>query len=316
MTGPAFPATETFSLPREGCQVPISVRCHVPSCPPRAIVQLVHGMAEHIRRYDEVAAFLSSEGFVTTGHDHRGHGPDWPKDRLGYFAPKDGWQAILNDTLQVTHALKERWPGLPLILLGHSMGSFLAREYAIRFSGELKALVLSGTGYYGRSLVKAGKLLASLSPAAQPAKMVDRIAFSGNNKAFSPPRTPVDWLSRDPERVDAYAADPLCGFLFTGKAYADFFGGLEQLTHPERLKAMRQDLPVLFISGDRDPVGDMGRGVQKVYQSFLDAGMKDVTLRLYPGARHELFNETNRDEVFRDLSVWLKQQAGAGKEKP
>ena len=150
-----------------------------------------------------------------------------------------------------------------------------------------------------------GSLLAGLAKPDKPAALVDRVAFSGNNASFSPARTPFDWLSRDEKEVDKYVSDPLCGFTFTGRAFRDFFGGLTRLTDLTRLKAMRPDMPVLFLSGDRDPVGAMGAGVRKAEKSFRNAGMKRVTCRLYPGARHELFNETNRDEVLKDLIGWL-----------
>lgn len=296
---------ETVKLPRESGVPPIALTMWIPEGEPKGVVQILHGMAEHISRYDRPARALAEAGYVAAGHDHRGHGPDWPKDKLGWFNEKDGWQKVLEDAHKVTGYLSGRWSGKPFILLGHSMGSFLAREYALVWPGELSVLVLSGTGSYGRPLAMAGSVLAGLAKPDKPAALVDRVAFSGNNASFSPARTPFDWLSRDEKEVDKYVSDPLCGFTFTGRAFRDFFGGLTRLTDLTRLKAMRPDMPVLFLSGDRDPVGAMGAGVRKAEKSFRNAGMKRVKCQLYPGARHELFNETNRDEVLKDLIGWL-----------
>lgn len=269
----------------------------------KAVVQILHGMAEYIDRYERAAFALNNQGYAVAGHDHRGHGQK--AEKLGYFAKKNGWDAVIKDAHAVTLELKKRFPGKKLILLGHSMGSFAAREYAIRYGNELDGLVLSGTGFYPLPLAAAGKMAALLSPKEKPAKLVDKLAFSGNNKPFQPARTPCDWLSRDEKEVDLYIDDPLCGFLFTGQAYSDFFGGLMKLTKKGRLSAMPKELPVYFMSGENDPVGQMGAGVKKVAEQFRKAGMKDVTVRLYPKARHELFNELNRDEVTKELAEWL-----------
>ena len=297
--------TEIRRLPREEGVPPIALRLWIPDDDPKALVLILHGMAEHIGRYDRLGRFLAGEGYLAAGYDHRGHGPDWPKEHLGCFAGRDGWQALLSDAGKAAAALKRLWPGVPFVLLGHSMGSFLAREYCLSRPDEPDALVLAGTGSYGRPISLAGRLLAALSPADRPAALVDKLAFSGNNKPFEPARTPCDWLTRDESEVDRYIADPLTGFIFTGRAYRDFFRGLTLLAGTSRLKKMDPDMPVLFLSGDRDPVGKTGKGVEKVEKSFESAGMKSVTCRLYPGARHEVFNETNRDEVMRDLVSWL-----------
>ncbi|MBQ6950219.1 MAG: alpha/beta fold hydrolase [Clostridia bacterium] len=271
---------------------------------PRAIVQILHGMAEHMGRYERMAKALNEKGFLVVGRDLRGHGKDARK--LGFFAEKNGWNLLLQDAHDLMCETKKAYPHTPYFLLGHSMGSFLAREFALRYGPELNGLILSGTGFFPKALTRAGKGVASLMPPKKPSKLVDKMAFSGNNKPFRPARTSVDWLSRDEKQVDAYVADPLCGFMFTGRAYADFFGGLYALTDEKRLAKMPKDLPVYFLSGDQDPVGQMGNGVEKVAASFRSAGMKNVTVKLYPGARHELFNEINKEEVDEDLARWLE----------
>ena len=278
-----------------------------PEGQPKAIVQIVHGMAEHIGRYDRMARALNAAGFLVAGKNHRGHGEN--AEIKGFFAERNGWDVLLEDAHAVSLNLKKQYPGAPFFLLGHSMGSFLAREYALRFGKELDGLILEGTGFYGKPLCAAGGILARLSPKRKPANFVNRISFAGNNKAFAPGRTGFEWLSRDEKEVDKYVADPLCGFCFTGSAFADFFGGLAALTNASRLENMPKALPVYFMSGEKDPVGRMGEGVKKVAGQFKKAGMENVTVSLYPDARHELFNELNRDEVTADLIAWLDGRA-------
>lgn len=271
---------------------------------PRGIVQILHGMAEHIGRYEGMAKFLNGQGFVVAGRDHRGHGKD--AKMLGYFGDKNGWNLLLQDARDLMNEMKEAYPHTPYFILGHSMGSFLAREFALRYSQDMDGLILSGTGHYPKMITNAGKAVASLMPKKKPSKLVDKMAFGSNNKAFQPARTAFDWLSRDEKQVDQYIADPLCGFMFTGRAYADFFGGLSALGDEGRLHTMAKDLPVYFLSGEKDPVGQMGKGVIRVADAFRKAGMQDVTVKLYPDARHEMFNERNKDEVNADLAKWLE----------
>ena len=272
---------------------------------PKAIVQILHGMAEHVGRYEELAKSLNREGFVVVGRDLRGHGKD--AKILGYFGEKNGWNLLLQDAHDLMCEMKKAYPHTPYFLLGHSMGSFLAREFALRYSWELDGLILSGTGHYPKMVTGAGKLIASLMPKKKPSKLVDKLAFGSNNKPFQPARTPFDWLSRDEKQVDQYIADPLCGFMFTGKAYGDFFGGLTALADFSRLKAMEKQLPVLFLSGEKDPVGQMGQGVRKVADAFRQAGMQAVDVLMYPEGRHEMFNEINKEDVYNDVAAWLDQ---------
>lgn len=275
----------------------------LPAGEPKAVIQIIHGMAEHIGRYEQTAKELNRAGYAVAGINLRGHGEN--AERKGWFADKNGWGRLLEDHRELTLQMRKRFPGKPLVLLGHSMGSFLAREYAIRWKGDMDALVLSGTGHYDKMLCGTGKVLASVSPRKRPAHLVNSIAFTGNNKAFTPARTGFEWLCRDEKEVDAYVASPLCGFVFTGSAFRDFFGGLVKLCDTLRLESIRRDLPVLFISGDQDPVGQMGKGVKITAEEYRKAGISDVKVNLYPGARHELFHETNRDEAIRDLTGWL-----------
>ena len=279
-----------------------------PDGAPRAIIQIFHGMAEHIDRYDRTACDLARKGYLVAGHNHMGHGPETPEGKLGYFYAEDGWRKIVEDGHAVSEALKERWPGIPLILLGHSMGSFMARDYIMRYPGEPDALILSGTGWYPPALCHAGRAMARFAPPDKPSPKINEIGFAGNNKPFQPARTPFDWLSRNNAEVDKYVADPLCGFVFTARGFYDMFGGLKALSNLSRLQSMPKALPVYFLSGAMDPVGTQGKGVETVARQFRDAGMQDVTVKLYEGGRHEMFNEINRDEVTADLIGWLNKK--------
>ena len=277
-----------------------------PASAPKGIVQLVHGMAEHIGRYERLAGALNRADCLVIGRNLRGHGPD--AEQLGYFADHNGWQRMIDDLHADQKDIQQKYPSIPFFLLGHSMGSFLSRECAVQYGKELDGLILEGTGYFPRNVCRMGWMLAMLSPRRKPARLVDKIAFSGNNKSFRPKRTGFEWLTRDEEEIDRYMADPLCGFCFTGKAFWDFFVGMEALTYEDNLKMMPKELPVLFLSGDHDPVGDMGKGVGKVAEQFKAIGMRDVTVNLYQDARHELFNELNREQVTADLIEWLNNR--------
>ncbi len=282
---------------------------------PKAVLHIVHGMAEHIARYHDFAERLSAAGIAVGGADLPGHGPQTGAAALGHFADKDGREKVLADVRRTGQMLREHFPGVKYVLMGHSMGSFIARECVLRYDTP-DALVLSGTGHFDAVLSGAARVLSgavcALGGSRKPSKLLNELAFSGNNKPFEPARTGFDWLSRDKQQVDKYIADPYCGFPLTGSAYRDFFRLLGDLTHADRLKAMSKHMPVRFISGESDPVGGLGKGVKTVASQFEAAGMKDVSVRLYPDARHELINELNRDEVIRDLADWIIDRTGKG----
>ena len=290
----------------------LDARLWRPAGAPRAVVQLVHGMAEHIDRYDPVARRLNRAGLAVVGHTHLGHGPR--ARRQGYFADHDGWQHLIDDAHRLRGIAQEQFPGLPYLMLGHSMGSFVTRCYLQEHGEGLAGAVLSGTGHFDGKTVTAALAAANLvclfGGARKPSALIDRLAFGGYNKPFAPNRTDFDWLSRADAEVDKYVADPCCGFLFTGSGYRELFRGLKRLTDLDALKRMPKELPLLLISGDSDPVGGMGRGVEQVARDMRDAGMKHVEVRLYPGGRHEILNETNRDEVVRDVIIFVEQCLG------
>ena len=290
---------------------PLTLYLWQTDAPCRGVIQLVHGMAEHIARYDRLARALCAAGYTVAGHSHLGHGEDAREDELGFFGRKDGWDHLVEDVHAAHEMLLKRFPGQRFAILGHSMGSFITREYLLRYGGDLTAAVICGTGWFPGPLCSVARAAAALCGVfggwQKPAPLVDRLMSKDNNKAFAPARTPFDWLSRDTAEVDKYIADPRCGFLFTARGYYDMFTELKNLSRLHRLAALPGDLPVLFISGDADPIGTQGKGVNTVAQQFRDAGVRDVTVRLYPGARHELFNETNRDEITAELIDWLNR---------
>lgn len=291
---------------------PLFVRRWLPDGDARGAVQIAHGMAEHSARYARLAEVLTADGFAVYANDHRGHGETAadPKD-VGFFADKGGFDLVVDDLHLLTERIADDLPGIPIVLLGHSMGSFMARVYAARHSADIAGLVLSGTGGSQGLLGTIGQNIARVQATLRGRRhrsgLMNTLSFGQYNNAFKPTRTDFDWLSRDEAEVDAYIADPQCGEVFTAGFYVDLLGGIAASNDPKVLASIRPDLPVLVISGDADPVGDAGKGVRAVADALSAARVEDVTCTLYPGARHELFNETNRDEVMADLLGWLDQ---------
>jgi alpha-beta hydrolase superfamily lysophospholipase len=268
-------------------------------------VQIVHGLAEHSARYARLAEALTAQGYAVYAHDHRGHGPNCAPADLGFFAPSDGWRLLLNDIQAVADRIAADLPGPPRVFLGHSMGSFLGQTYIAERGRELAAAVLSGTSGPPPAILPIGKRIVAferwrLGPGGK-SPLVQALLFGEQNKPFRPARTPYDWLSRDAAEVDKYVADPLCGFPLSNQLAADLVGGLGDLASPHLAARIPKTLPIYVFSGARDPVGAKLQGLLDVYKA---AGL-DVTAKIYPDARHETLNETNRDEVTRDLLAWL-----------
>jgi alpha-beta hydrolase superfamily lysophospholipase len=269
----------------------ISAYRWAPEGPPRGVVQVTHGMGEHVLRYAPLARALNHAGFVVAGQDHRGHGTTSP-ETLGEIGA-DGWNELVNDVHLLTERLHTDHPGLPLVLLGHSMGSFAAQQAVLDHSTEIDGLALTGTA-----------MLDLLEPALDLDQPLDLAMF---NAPFAPARTDYDWLSRDEDQVDLYVADARCGFGLDADAGKAMFIGARQLGDPARMAAIRDDLPVYIGAGDQDPVNAGLALVHPLVDRLRDAGVRDVTLHAYAGARHEVFNETNRDEVVGDLIAWLNR---------
>ena len=304
--------TTHFHYPsaRDGCS--IHALEWAPEGPPRGIVHLVHGISEHIGRYDETARFLAEHGFLVCGEDHLGHGRTVTDGSYGLFAPENGWTLAARDVRALRKLEGARHPNLPYFLLGHSMGSFLTRTYLILWPGTVSGAVLMGTGQEPAPLVALGKRISALECRRLGPRgvspLVHTLSLGAYNRRFRPSRTPSDWLSRDPAEVDAFLADPLCQSRPTVSLFRDMMGGLQLIARRDQLARMDPSVPVCFLSGQEDPVGGMGRGVEQVVRMFQDAGCRDLSLHLYPGARHELFHEQNRREVWADLLDWLEDR--------
>ena len=288
----------------------IHARMCVPDAEPRAIVQIIHGIAEYIDRYDEFMSFLADNGIIAVGTDHLGHGKSIEsEEQTGFFAYDNGWDYVVRDEEVLRLAMHENYPELPIIVFGHSMGSFMARTLLIRYPDAFNAAIISGTGNQGAALVNGGlimgNLVTGLKGAHHYSKFLNNLAFGSYNKIYDNPKTEYDWLSRDEANVQKYIDDPLCGFIPTCSLFRDMMTGVKFITNKKNLTAMNKDMPVYFMSGDMDPVGECGKGVQKAYNNFLEAGMKDVSIKLYPGGRHEMLNEINKDEVYSDILTWL-----------
>lgn len=301
-----------FSYPSSDGSHTVHAMEWLPQGQPRAVVQIVHGVAEYVGRYDHVARFLTEQGFLVCGEDHLGHGKTVDDGKYGYFGPRGGWDLVVRDIRRLRELQGEKYPGVPYVMLGHSMGSFLTRTYLIRWPGTVDGAVLSGTGQEPAPLVALGKALAGglclLRGGDSVSPLVNAMSLGAYNKKFAPNRTGADWISRDEAVVDTYLKDPLCTFMPTVAMFRDMMGGLQYIADRSNLARMDKETPVYFLSGDRDPVGAMGKGVEKVVRMFRKAGCRDVSVKLYPEGRHEMFNELNRDEVMADLLAWLESK--------
>ncbi|MGN0707900.1 MAG: alpha/beta fold hydrolase [Faecalibacterium sp.] len=283
-------------------------RC-IPDSEIRAVLQLSHGMVEFIDRYKPLAEYLAAQGILVTGHDHLGHGASiHTKEDYGYFAEPDGNRAVLEDLHSVTVLTKKLYPGLPYFLLGHSMGSFYARQYIAEYGYELTGAIIMGTGFQPKALVRFAKevcrVMALFRGWHYRSSLISRLSFLGYNRGLEG-RTSSDWLNRDQAEVDKYLADERCTFTFTLNAYYSMFTGILRLYDTDFIAQTPQRLPLLFLAGDADPVGEQGAAVKRAVKSLQDVGVENIQLKLYHGARHELLMETNRQEVFSDIAGWI-----------
>lgn len=291
--------------------VPLHTR-HWPVAGARAVVVVAHGMAEHIGRYEGFAAAMNSASYAVVGHDQRGHGQTaGSPEALGFVAETDSWQHLVDDVGTIADAAAAEYPELPLILLGHSMGSLVARS-VVQGDDRFAALVLSGTPADPGALRLAGQAIAAAELRARGPRarspLLNQLTFGGYNKAIAQPRTEFDWLSRDEDVVDAYLADPACGWVGTTSFFVGLLAGLQRANAAARIARTPADLPVFFLSGDEDPVGGrFGAGATAAARA-MRRRVRQVDLRLYAGARHELFLETNAEEVLVDVIRWCDTQ--------
>ncbi|WLH25195.1 alpha/beta hydrolase [Pseudomonas sp. FP215] len=282
----------------------------IPDIPPRAVVMLSHGMAEHGGRYARLAQALCAAGLGVYALDQRGHGRTAEAGTVGLYAESDGWNKVVGDLASLNQHIGQQHPGLRIILLGHSMGSYISQAYLLHHSASLHGAILSGSNFQPVALYRAAQIIARIERARQGLRgrsaLIDFLSFGSFNKAFKPNRTAFDWLSRDPVEVDKYINDPLCGFRCTNQLWIDLLGGLQQISKVSNLAQIDPGLPILVMGGDCDPVSE-GKRLKNLAHALREAGCQHVQLTLYPQARHEVFNETNRDEVTADLLAWLDQ---------
>ena len=283
----------------------------LPEGRPRAVVQLAHGLAEHSARYARLAAALNAAGYTVYANDHRGHGPKAAPADLGHFADDGGWGKVVGDFWTMNRLIAKEQPGVPIIFLGHSLGSFLGQDFVAEHSDALAGAVYSGSSGKPPAIATLGRLIARAERLRLgkrgKSQLLGQMWFGAYNKPFAPARTEFDWLTRDEKEVDAYVADPYCGFPFTTQLAIDVLDALPSLSSPQSLARIRKDLPIYVFSGERDPVG---ANIQGLIDALKGAGFTRLTARIYPGARHETLNETNREEVTRDLIDWLDAVVG------
>ncbi|MDL2183922.1 alpha/beta hydrolase [Pseudomonas sp. ChxA] len=276
----------------------------------KAMIMLSHGMAEHSARYARLAESLCAAGYGLYAPDQRGHGRTADEGTLGLYAEKDGWNKVVGDLASLNQHIGQQQPGLPIILLGHSMGSYIAQAYLLHHSASLNGAILSGSNFQPVALYRAAGVIARLERARQGLRgrsaLIDFLSFGSFNKAFKPNRTAFDWLSRDPLEVDKYINDPLCGFRCTNQLWIDLLGGLQQISKASNLAQIDPGLPIMVMGGECDPVSE-GKRLKSLAHALRDAGCQNLQLTIYPQARHEVFNETNRDEVTADVLKWLDQ---------
>ncbi|WP_064093415.1 alpha/beta hydrolase [Rossellomorea aquimaris] len=277
---------------------------------PKGVIQLSHGMAEHILRYSDFAEYAVAQGFIVIGHDHRGHGQTAEKNgTVGFFSENNGFERAVEDIYEINQWIHEQHPHTPIILFGHSMGSFLARRYIQLYDTSIKAVILSGTGGNPGFLGKVGIFLAKREIRKKGNKtespLLDKLSFGNFNKSFKPANTAFDWLSRDPKEVEKYIEDPLCGRISTSGFFYDLFSGLQTIHQRSEIERTRKNLPIYLYSGSKDPVGKNGAGVQSVATEYKSIGMNHIQTKIYPEGRHEMLNETNKDEVYKDTINWI-----------
>lgn len=279
----------------------------------KAVLQMCHGMVEYIDRYDEFAEYLSQNGFYVVGHDHLGHGKSiYSSERLGFFHEKNGNEYVIGDIHQLRVRTEAKYSNVPYFIMGHSMGSFLVRQYLGFYGAGLSGAIIMGTGDQPNVILHAGKAICRLSAFLHGwhyrSSLVDNMAAGGYNKAFEKETDGSNWLSRNPENVRNYRNDLMCGYMFTVNAYYHMFSGMIKMNQQEKAGRIPKGLSVVFVAGKEDPVGNFGRGVKAVYKKYKTSGVQDVKIRLYEDDRHEILNELDKENVYQDLLMWLERR--------
>ena len=307
----------TFTLDRDGERVFVYAWLPDESVTPRGVVQISHGMAEHAGRYVPLAEALTAVGFAVYAHDHRGHGRTaGDASRRGFFAERNGWRAVIDDLYAVGERAASEHPGLPRVLFAHSMGAFMAQQVMFERGGDYVGVAVSGsTSGVSNPLAPIGRVIARVERfrvgARAPSRLLTTLSFGEFNRKFKPARTEYDWLSRDAAEVDRYIADPWCGFDVSTQLWIDLLDALPTLADPANLSKVPKALPVYVLAGSDDPVNGALKGLHKLVREWSDAGLRDITWKVYEGGRHEMLNETNRAEVLADIVRWVERVAPA-----
>jgi len=300
-----------FSYPSQGAGQIHGLRW-APEKEPVVVLQIIHGIAEHVERYDDFAKFLNGLGYVVVAEDHMGHGKSVNGGGVqGYF--HGGWHTAVDDSYELLRRTRLEYPDIPYVLFGHSMGSFMARTILCRYpQSGIAAAIICGTGWQPRPLLPPAigicEAVCKKIGEQNKSDWLQNLVFGSYNRRVEHPRTPNDWLTRDSKIVDQYTADPLCGFVPSCGLLRELLKGIQYIENPKHLAAMNKELPILLIAGGDDPVGSYGKGVTQTAKAFRQAGMQDVSQKLYPLGRHEILNEINREEVYQDVASWLKKK--------
>ena len=305
-----FMKKERFEYPSKDGKTVIHGIRWIPEGPVRGILQIIHGMEEHIGRYEEFACFLAKKGYLVTGHDQLGHGDSvrTEADR-GYFASQGGGEILVEDIHTLRQITEKICPGVKYFMLGHSMGSFLLRRYLTVHGQGLSGAVIMGTGAQPEGALKAGRvlcrLLAGIFHWHHRSRLITALAFGKNYRRFAGLKDGTTWLSKNAENIKAYKESPKCGFLFTLNGYDVLFEIIQYIQEEENLRKTPKNIPLFFVSGKDDPVGNFGKGVRQVYRRYKEAGVSDIKGKLYPNDRHEILNELDRSQVYQDIQDWL-----------
>ena len=304
---------EEFYLPSTNGKNSLHCIKWIPDCQTVCVLQLVHGMVEYVDRYNDFASAMCQKGIAVVGHDHLGHGRTAADDsELGYFSQENPSDVLVADIYEVTKYIKSQFDGIPNCIMGHSMGSFLTRKYLTLHSSEVDRAVIMGTGFMPLAVVGFARALAGIIGAVygqrHVSKFLTSLAFGSYNKRFTAPKSEYAWLTKDEELVKKHDADKYATFTFTVNGYKGLFDTLIYLARWKNFDNVRRDRPVLFTAGEDDPVGNYGKGPRKVYNEFKKHGMRDVSIKMYENDRHELVNETDREQVYEDISAWLMEE--------
>ena len=302
---------KTFKLPSRDGIHQLHVVMWIPEGKVRAVLQISHGMVEYVDRYEEFAAYANQAGIVVVGNDHLGHGDTVRSEKeYGYFCKSHMSATVVADLHRVTIATKKRYPGVPYYIMGHSMGSFIARNYLCRYGSGIQGMIIMGTGNLSKSLLGTSKFVAAVNGFfcgdKSVGKTINKLAFGAYNKAIENPKTNVDWLTKDEDIVEKYILDEKCGFTFTVNGFKCMFELILRAQNEKNFASIPRKIPVFFISGEEDPVGGYGEGVIEAKNALVKAGLENVSMKLYPNDRHEIINETDKEVVYNDIYEWLE----------